>query len=248
MFIDPPGFTGKVREGVLTPPYEAAYKERWRQQQELGEVQYDRLTHCEPVGYPRWLLEPYSHEFVNLPQRVVPDQRLRAGDTPRLHRSGAQERVRHALLVRRHDWILGRQQARHAHEVSAAGRLHALVADDEQSVRVGRNVGAQAVPGRHRAARGSGHVLRSARLRQTRQRRLRVSSREGTRGGRPSRPALGMRDEQQRRLRQRHDDVEAAGRARVQGSRAARRSFRNCRASRAIRSTTPRSRPGRSRR
>jgi hypothetical protein len=67
MFIDPPGFTGKVREGVLTPAYEAAYKERWRQQQELGEVQYDRLTHCEPVGYPRWLLEPYSHEFLNLP-------------------------------------------------------------------------------------------------------------------------------------------------------------------------------------
>jgi hypothetical protein len=70
MFIDPPGsgFQGKVREGVLTPPYDAAYKERWRQQVELGEVQYDRLTHCEPPGYPRWLLEPYSHEFVNLPQ------------------------------------------------------------------------------------------------------------------------------------------------------------------------------------
>ena len=68
MFIDAPGFTGKVRPGVLTPPYEAAYKERWRQQQEDGEVQYDRLTHCEPPGYPRWLLEPYSHEFVNLPQ------------------------------------------------------------------------------------------------------------------------------------------------------------------------------------
>ena len=68
IFIDPPGFAGKVREGVLTPPYEKAYKERWRQQTELGEVQYDRLTHCEPPGYPRWLLEPYSHEFVNLPQ------------------------------------------------------------------------------------------------------------------------------------------------------------------------------------
>src|SRR5262245_35655271 len=70
MFIDPPGsgFKGKVRANTLTPPYEAAYKERWRQQTELGEVQYDRLTHCEPVGYPRWLLEPYSHEFVNLPQ------------------------------------------------------------------------------------------------------------------------------------------------------------------------------------
>jgi hypothetical protein len=67
MFIDPPGFTGKVRPGVLTPAYDKAYKERWRQQQELGEVQYDRLTHCEPPGYPRWLLEPYSHEFINLP-------------------------------------------------------------------------------------------------------------------------------------------------------------------------------------
>jgi hypothetical protein len=70
MFIDQPGFTGKIRPSVLTPPYEAAYKERWRQQQELGEVQYDRLTHCEPVGYPRWLLEPYSHEFINLPNQT----------------------------------------------------------------------------------------------------------------------------------------------------------------------------------
>src|SRR5688572_22835883 len=29
IFIDPPGFTGKVRAGVLTAPYEAAYRERW---------------------------------------------------------------------------------------------------------------------------------------------------------------------------------------------------------------------------
>jgi len=71
MFIDPPGFTGKIREGVLTPAYEKAYRERWRQQQEMGEVQYDRLTHCEPPGYPRWLLEPYSHEFINLPQQSI---------------------------------------------------------------------------------------------------------------------------------------------------------------------------------
>jgi hypothetical protein len=67
-FVDAPGFTGKVREGVLTPQYEVAYKERWRQQTELGQVQYDRLTHCEPQGYPRFLLEPYTHEFINLPQ------------------------------------------------------------------------------------------------------------------------------------------------------------------------------------
>jgi hypothetical protein len=69
-FVDAPGFTGKVREGVLTPPYEAAYKERWREQVELGQVKYDRLTHCEPVGYPRFLLEPYTHEFINLPQQA----------------------------------------------------------------------------------------------------------------------------------------------------------------------------------
>lgn len=60
---------GKVIEGVLTPEYEVAYKERWRQQVEEGEVRYDRLTHCEPAGMPRWLLEPYSHEFVNLPDQ-----------------------------------------------------------------------------------------------------------------------------------------------------------------------------------
>lgn len=66
-FVDAPGFSGQVREGVLTPEYEVAYKERWRQQTELGQVQYDRLTHCEPPGYPRFLLEPYTHEFINLP-------------------------------------------------------------------------------------------------------------------------------------------------------------------------------------
>jgi hypothetical protein len=68
-FVDAPRFEGKVREGVLTPPYEAAYKERWREQIELGQVQYDRLTHCEPPGYPRFLLEPYTHEFINLPHQ-----------------------------------------------------------------------------------------------------------------------------------------------------------------------------------
>ena len=69
IFIDGQGFAGKVREGVLTPAYEKAYKERWRQQQEQGQVDYDRLTHCEPTGMPRWLLEPYTHEFINLPQQ-----------------------------------------------------------------------------------------------------------------------------------------------------------------------------------
>jgi hypothetical protein len=66
-FISPSGFQGKVKEGVLTPAYEKAYKERWREQQELGQVKYDRLSDCEPAGYPRVLLEPYSDEFINLP-------------------------------------------------------------------------------------------------------------------------------------------------------------------------------------
>jgi hypothetical protein len=68
-FVDAPRFEGEVREGVLTPAYDVAYKERWRQQKELGQVQYDRLTHCEPPGYPRFLLEPYTHEFINLPHQ-----------------------------------------------------------------------------------------------------------------------------------------------------------------------------------
>jgi hypothetical protein len=69
VFIDGDGFKGKVREGVLTPEYETAYKERWRQQTEEGQVRYDRLGHCEPPGMPRFLLEPYTHEFINLPHQ-----------------------------------------------------------------------------------------------------------------------------------------------------------------------------------
>ena len=126
--------------------------------------------------------------------RVVLDQRFRAGDSPRLHRPGAQERVRDPLLVRRHDRILGRRQTGHEHQISPACRLHALVADDEQPVRVGRNVAAQEVSRRCRAARSASDLLRSLRLRQTRQRRLRVPPRQGSRSGRPSCPALGVRD------------------------------------------------------
>ena len=67
IFIEGGTMQGKVKAGVLTPAYEKAYRERWRQQQEEGQVRYDRLAGCEPAGLPRWLLEPYTHEFVNLP-------------------------------------------------------------------------------------------------------------------------------------------------------------------------------------
>ena len=240
MFIDPPGFSGKVRPNVLTPPYEAAYKERWRQQQELGEVQYDRLTHCEPPGYPRWLLEPVLARVRQPAARVIPDQRLRAGDPPRLHRPGAQERVRHALLVRRHDRVLGPRSARHAHEVPAAGRLHALVADDEQSVRIGRNVGAQAVPWRHRlgsrcrspSTTGTPSSDRSAPsmrfVRQRNSKRQAIASSIGS--ARRATTTSPTRARQRRGCRARPGSRTGAGP----------RSFRICRASRVTRSTTRR--------
>ena len=49
---------------MLTPAYEEAFKKR----RSLG-ADYDRLTTCEPAGYPRWLLEPYVREFVNTPSQ-----------------------------------------------------------------------------------------------------------------------------------------------------------------------------------
>jgi hypothetical protein len=69
LFVEGGSFQGKVKPDVLTPAYEQAYRERWRQQQEEGQVRYDRLSGCEPAGLPRWLLEPYTHEFINLPQQ-----------------------------------------------------------------------------------------------------------------------------------------------------------------------------------
>ena len=50
-------------DAPLSPPYKARYQEKQRQERELGEVYYDRLTHCEPSAYPRWLVEPYHKEF-----------------------------------------------------------------------------------------------------------------------------------------------------------------------------------------
>jgi hypothetical protein len=55
---------GEIVTGILTPAYEAAFKMR----RSLG-ADYDRLTSCEPAGYPRWLAEPYVREFVNTPSQ-----------------------------------------------------------------------------------------------------------------------------------------------------------------------------------
>jgi hypothetical protein len=63
-----PGAT-TVKEGVLTPPYEKAFRERRAEIDKYGEQRYDRLTNCEYPGVPRWLWEPYIKEFVNMPNQ-----------------------------------------------------------------------------------------------------------------------------------------------------------------------------------
>lgn len=56
---------GDPNLGVLTPEYEAAFLDRI-EQGGFGQP-YDRLTICEHPGMPRWMLEPYTREFVNTP-------------------------------------------------------------------------------------------------------------------------------------------------------------------------------------
>jgi hypothetical protein len=61
---------GIVKEGVLTPPYEAQFERRRAEIEEYGQQRYDRLTNCEYPGVPRWLWEPYIKEFVNTPTQT----------------------------------------------------------------------------------------------------------------------------------------------------------------------------------
>lgn len=58
-----------VKEGVLTPEYEEAYKARREEMVAFNEQPYDRLTHCEYPGLARWYWEPYVREFVNTPNQ-----------------------------------------------------------------------------------------------------------------------------------------------------------------------------------
>jgi hypothetical protein len=56
-------------DAPLSPEYKVRYDEKQRQERELGEVYYDRLTHCEPSAYPRWLVEPYHKDFALRPDQ-----------------------------------------------------------------------------------------------------------------------------------------------------------------------------------
>jgi len=53
---------------VLTPKYEAAYREKLRQVANQNE--WDQLSDCLPAGYPRWLTEPFLREFIVTPQET----------------------------------------------------------------------------------------------------------------------------------------------------------------------------------
>ncbi len=81
-------------DAPLTPDFRAHYDELQRQMADDGEVDYDRTTHCEPTGYPRWIfptgtfrefvLTPtqswFMLEFMNETRRVYTDDRPH--DTP----------------------------------------------------------------------------------------------------------------------------------------------------------------------
>jgi hypothetical protein len=67
-----PAQPGALSEGhttaVLTPKYEAAYREKLRQVANSNE--WDQLSDCLPSGYPRWLTEPFLREFIVTPQET----------------------------------------------------------------------------------------------------------------------------------------------------------------------------------
>ena len=85
--------------GVLTQPYEEHFRERRRQIEETGQQFYDRLTHCEPAGYPRNIVEPYIREFVNMPHQSWNMNDL-ANETRRVYISDE-----HVNLTGGHTWL-----------------------------------------------------------------------------------------------------------------------------------------------
>ena len=241
-FVDAPGFTGKVREGVLTPEYAVAYKERWREQTELGEVQYDRLTHCEPPGYPRFMLEPYTHEFINLPEESY----LINDYGPGIRRVYIGKE--HSNLYGTHSWY-GDTIGFWDGNKLVTNTKYLLPADftrwapmTSNAVRVDEDLGAQAVSRRNRAARGSGHFLRQVRVREAGECRVRVPPRDRARTPATASSignARGAATTSSRRTAPRPRSCPAK---KDTGMRVARRCSRSYRASLAIRSTTPRCR------
>jgi hypothetical protein len=210
---------------VLDGAYDKAYRERWRQQTELGEVQYDRLTSCEPPGYPRWLLEPYSHEFINL-----------AGESWFINDYGPG--IRRVYIGQEHKNVFGT----HSWYGDTIGfwdgnklvtntkyllpgdftRWSPMTSNQFESVESWQ---LKTYPGGIERLEVQVTFYDKNLLVKPVERRVRVPPRQGPRGGRPPRPALGMREHQQRPLRQRQDNTSCRVRT-ASRTRADRQCFR----------------------
>ena len=84
-------------DAALTPDYQAGYDELLRQMEDDGQIDFDRLTDCEPTGYPRWIFGGANfreftftpdqawlfQEYMNETRRVYTDGRPH--DTPEGH-------------------------------------------------------------------------------------------------------------------------------------------------------------------
>ena len=192
-------------------------------------AEYDRLTTCEPAGYPRWLLEPYVREFVNTPSQSWWLNDL-GNDTRRIY------------INQEHKNIDGT----HSPEGDSVGfwvddmlivhtihiypeRLLPRPAADEQSVRERRGVAHG--PAGQRRARGSASTSRSTTSSRWRGRvTATYTFRRNTEleSRRLPHAPLGVREQRElvpgdRRQGQARDAVPSAGRARVR-RRARRRS------------------------
>jgi hypothetical protein len=74
-------------DAPLSPAYRVRYEQKQKEERELGEVYYDRLTHCEPSAYPRWLVEPYHKEFALSPKQAWLHQEF-MNETRRVYTDG----------------------------------------------------------------------------------------------------------------------------------------------------------------
>jgi hypothetical protein len=61
-----PGYP--VLTASLTPKYLAAYQKKFANIK--AGIEWDRLSWCLPAGFPRWLAEPWSREFIVTPKQV----------------------------------------------------------------------------------------------------------------------------------------------------------------------------------
>ena len=190
-----PGAT-KIKEGVLTPPYEQHFRERRAEIDQYGEQRYDRLTNCEYPGVPRWLWEPYIKEFVNMPQQswLMNDM---MNETRRIYIGKEHVNIesKHSPLGDSIGFWDGDKLTIWTKWVNPADYVRGMPLTSNQFEMV--ETWQSAAQRRQARARHAGHVLRSARAREAAVGRLRARVAARSRGGRRADPHVGVRVEQQ---------------------------------------------------